>query len=1095
MSAKGVLITDGSAEWGENWSELFRRACSTRERLDLLPDTSDPCVREDDASRQLQKWCEALAGGNWPRFEQQLSRGGIDLRRLRSALAARPPIALPRWVHSLRESIEEAEGQDSGAGTPTFWPEIAPLPFRDLGLPFLIVARRHVVEQVASLYTALPDDARAALELDLLKQLSRISSLTYYREFTAFRACRQPAWVRYLQFSQGVRSERLYRLFVEHMLSAGLRSLLHEFSLLARLLATLADLWVESTIEFLTRLKADRETLRSTFGREDELGQVVALEPGLSDRHHGGRSVIAVTLASGLKVMYKPRDLALEEAFSHFLGWLGRHSPMLPGRIPRVLNCHTHGWMEFVDSQACRTPEEARRYFQRIGELLSLVYVFGGTDCHFENLIAAGEFPVLVDAEMVVQPTPALIHLPESDSDIDQSAFMHLMNESVLGTLLLPLRLIPSDESIYDVSAVGGGPAKGSAALKPYWEEINTDGMRRSRGRRESRASCHLPSLNGLRLSASEYVEQVVAGFRRTCGWFLLRRNLLLQDENGLAVFRGIRGRFVIRPTNSYAALFSKLDQPDLLRDGAETSLWGEFMLWSEIPSNEEALLAPFVSKELEALQLLDIPHFTVRTDSTAPELDSDSTESGLFCEPAYERICSRLRGLTEQDIENQVYLIRGSLCSGRAGSAHVPPSEGAGADGSEIGIVERLTGEVLMREARCIAETLRSLAVRSEHGSAAWNALAFSPRTRRFRVEPIGYSLFDGCSGVALFFSSLAQATKESRWRDLALQALEPIRSDLRAKRYERIFSRIGMEGSANWGTVIYALVQSSHFLNEPLLLEDAAQLAVLATPERIAADKNLDVLFGVAGLMLGLLALHRRSGCGDVLEIARRCGLHLLEQAVQIGPGARAWKTEWERPLTGFSHGAAGMAYALLRLFEATAEEEFRTLASDAHGYERSVFSPEAGNWPDFRSKRERIFASSWCHGAPGIGLARIGGLAVQDDESIRQEIDLAVKTTLSLDISPIDALCCGNLGLVELFLTAGHRLHRPELLEEAWGRTTKIVERARSRGSYSYMTMVVPSAPGFHPGFFQGASGLGYEFLRLSDPKQFPSVLLFE
>jgi lantibiotic modifying enzyme len=77
---------------------------------------------------------------------------------------------------------------------------------------------------------------------------------------------------------------------------------------------------------------------------------------------------------------------------------------------------------------------------------------------------------------------------------------------------------------------------------------------------------------------------------------------------------------------------------------------------------------------------------------------------------------------------------------------------------------------------------------------------------------------------------------------------------------------------------------------------------------------------------------------------------------------------------PLAGLSHGAAGIAWALLALFARTGEERFRTAARGGIAFERSVFSTEAGNWRDLRDPEHARFPTAWCHGAPGIGLARL-------------------------------------------------------------------------------------------------------------------------
>src|ERR671915_222589 len=85
--------------------------------------------------------------------------------------------------------------------------------------------------------------------------------------------------------------------------------------------------------------------------------------------------------------------------------------------------------------------------------------------------------------------------------------------------------------------------------------------------------------------------------------------------------------------------------------------------------------------------------------------------------------------------------------------------------------------------------------------------------------------------------------------------------------------------------------------------------------------------------------------------------------------------------RPLTGFSHGTAGIAWALLELAALTGEEHFRKAALDAIAYERDLFSPEAGNWPHLGDDNNPFWVT-WCHGAPGIGLARLCSLRHLDD-----------------------------------------------------------------------------------------------------------------
>lgn len=240
-------------------------------------------------------------------------------------------------------------------------------------------------------------------------------------------------------------------------------------------------------------------------------------------------------------------------------------------------------------------------------------------------------------------------------------------------------------------------------------------------------------------------------------------------------------------------------------------------------------------------------------------------------------------------------------------------------------------------------------------------------------------------------------------------------------------------------------------------------------------------------------MLALYNSSASAEFLDQAITCGNHLLNERVVSDSGYRTWATVDGKLLTGFSHGAAGIAYALLRLYKASGETAFLEAAEEAIAYERSVFIPEQGNWPDFRQsfpKDKAVCMCSWCHGATGIGLARLGGLDILDTPEIRQDIEAAINTTKQQKLTGIDHLCCGNMGRVEFLLTASRKLSRPDLLEDAMQIASQVVARANQKGHFGYGPILT-----FHPGFFPGASGIGYQLLRLAYPDQLPSVLLWE
>jgi lantibiotic modifying enzyme len=190
--------------------------------------------------------------------------------------------------------------------------------------------------------------------------------------------------------------------------------------------------------------------------------------------------------------------------------------------------------------------------------------------------------------------------------------------------------------------------------------------------------------------------------------------------------------------------------------------------------------------------------------------------------------------------------------------------------------------------------------------------------------------------------------------------------------------------------------------------------------------------------------------------------------------------------------------MALALLKLNAVVPSEAFEVTARAALTYERSLFSASENNWPDLRDaegKTEPTFMNAWCHGAPGIGLSRIGLLELlTDDSAIQPEIEIAIKTTLAEGFGMNHSACHGDLGNLELILVANQH---PELLPNQTELSSQLEYSAAlilaSIKQHGWLTGIPLGVEA--PGFMTGLAGIGYQLLRLADPHQLPSVLLLE
>ena len=305
------------------------------------------------------------------------------------------------------------------------------------------------------------------------------------------------------------------------------------------------------------------------------------------------------------------------------------------------------------------------------------------------------------------------------------------------------------------------------------------------------------------------------------------------------------------------------------------------------------------------------------------------------------------------------------------------------------------------------------------------------------------------------------------------------------------------GLGGFNGWGGVIYVLTHLGVLWNDESLLDEAASHAV-SLSERIAQDPLLDWIAGSAGCAVSLLRLHEVRPDPSLIANVRACGERLLAMAEPQERGL-GWRMPLagDRALAGLSHGAAGIALALLHIADATDDSRFRQTALEALAFERSLFISERQNWPDLRAgaadgldASTGHFMQAWCHGAPGIGMARLAGLPFLDDDSIRTEIETAVRSTVAHGLGQNHCLCHGDVGNLQLLAVAGRTLDRPDWSSSAGCLAGGVLDSIQRDGLLFGLPGNVET-----PGLMTGLTGVAYGLARLAAPERIPSILTLD
>ena len=1036
----------------------------------------------EKARRKLQQWQGQNPFHKGSFFAERLAADGITEAELLTILAEPVEMrqafqsASPTWLQELSEAFEGEvaatdfllSGHDSKPAS-AFLHSIQPLLAR--GVKRLLAG----IDDLSQHYTRIPfnhDTIVSCLFANLSRQLLSKLDRTFVLEL---QVARSRARLR------GTTSQERFQNFLEQLSQGGkILTLLEEYCVLAQQVVATIDQWVSYSLEFLRHLCADWEDICGVFTPGTLPGNLVELQGGAGDSHRGGRSVMLLKFSSGFQLVYKPKSLAIDIHFQELLLWLNEHGYQPEFRTLTLLDKGNYGWSEFVSARTCTSEEEVVRFYERQGGYLALLYVLEAMDFHAENIIAAGEHPMLIDLEALFHPRTG-----EHDVLLGEHPAYEAIHQSVLRIGLLPQRIFAyGDIEGIDMSGLGGRGGQLSPRGVPKWENAGTDQMRLVYERVEIAATHNRPKLNGQGIEALDYRNSITAAFSRMYCLLMKHRDELVTEL--LPRFASDEIRFLARPTEIYARILYESFHPDMLRNALDRERHFD-RLWVGI--EWQPYISRIIAAERADLLERDIPLFTTYPDCRDLYTSRGKRIADFFHESGLEAVQKRLHTLDEQDLAQQCWLIQASFASMLMGSdVSIRKTEPLSPSHSGV------TRKRLIQGARAVGDYLYKSALRSQD-AAGWLGVT-QVKEAEWAPLPAGTDMYSGAAGITLFLAYLTVLTGESRYRELTEAALKGVQYLL--KRHQNYQDANGIGAFGGLGSPIYLLSHLGMLWNQPELIHEAEALVTLL-PAMIEKDDRLDIIAGSAGCIASLLSLYAVAPSERILTAAIQCGDHLITHAQPMKEGI-GWHTmPQQTALTGFAHGGAGIALSLLRLATASGEERFRQTACAAMAYERSLFSPDRQNWLDVRTTRgitrskqsereeRQHFMIAWCHGAAGIGLARLASLQHIDDTVLCEEIDAALKTTVAAGFGGDHSLCHGDFGNLETLLVASKVLAMPYYSQQVEHITGALLDSIDTHGWMTDVPLDVKT-----PGLMVGIAGIGYGLLRLAEPDTIPSVL---
>ena len=786
-------------------------------------------------------------GGDQELFLRTLDFRGIERDTYRAGLVevevdSQCAEQLPAWARTL---LEWSVGEDSAQ--------------QGLWEPFLARAR-HCLASLPASTTRLEPAARADLLEALQRRLQFASSAVLASTFSELDASLDPAR------TVGHTVEEVFLSNATVSLGDWLE-VYNAFPVLGRLMALLFHNWCRGVTGFLERLDNDWDELAGLFfaGKcPQALTNVRA--PAGADFHGGGQQVLLLTFQTGSRLVYKPRNLRLGAAFLELQAEIERLSGLTSHRR-LMLTRDEYTWDQFLLPQECTGEPQVKAFYHHLGVLARLTELLNSRDLHRDNLLAVGEFPVVIDLETLVQP-----YLPIEDNP----------GELVWSSLLT-------------------SPFFGDAGMRALDFGILA-------GHRDQPAPYHsstarltpVPCLAFVGDSVPEptdYFEEIESGYAA------LDQALLAhgpQLEQGVRALAGLEFRYIYRKTDHYVRLLLASLQPGMLRDGLRRNAFFEQLYRASLRWGHGAALA---ASEIEALGNLDVPVVLGRVGEETLLCENGQRVDGFFRSDLVELLTARLTKKDPLEQRARRRNLRSVLASIRRNLA--PPQSPTLCGGRPAQVAVDWLGESLKIGEMMLAATQRR----------PWVCLGYVPWADCWMQAKACAELLGGTGGWAVVFGELGQATGDARYSSAAKAMIEEVRSEL--VRLPDKLAKLRRSPKENFfcgsyhglGGQFYALLRCAQLLNRPDLRIFALDGLESLPPQLCLERAPHGWVLGLAGLVPAL-----REGERDRPAVGLFLGklLEALEQLPTRRPDPLPAPSS---TLLSLPHGEEAIAYALAR------------------------------------------------------------------------------------------------------------------------------------------------------------------------------------
>lgn len=851
------------------------------------------------------------------------------------------------------------------------------------------------------------------------------------------------------------------REYLDWVFNGGIIDIVKYYPMCFRLLMQSISKLENNIITLFRRLALNQDAIENELFDGVQLGELIDVKVGLSDLHNGGQSVCILKFSNGTKLVYKPRSMAIDAAWNNLLKELCNDSDVFKLSTLRVLDRGNYGFVTFANWFPAVSIE---KYYYNTGVIMCLAALFGATDLHYENIIASGDSPIIVDLETIISPRPKRVFAMIEAGNPEIKAV------DVGRTMLLP-RWVGT--SIRTAREIGG-----LTSISPLGKNY------------------HL--VDGKKTSADQYSKEVLHGFSCAYNYIITHKQRIsyyLQKCN----FETGKYRYVFRRTALYYNLYKHFLHATFLRRAslfeAVTTRLGAGILLSFDSEKAHTLWTMEQSEERAMLQG-DIPYFYCSGNKKDIADINGTLIHDFFETTPMEIVRNNLAQMTSTRLEYESNYIKNALILSKCQSQQ--------ALSTELLSYQHINRSRVMPDNQAICTEIKRLhAMLDKYSIDGLRFSYYAPvrddKTTRYNLNLLDNSYYSGIWGVLMFHAAYATWSNNDALRDTILKETKELLCPYFNGSDESVYLRLGLaEGVSG---ILKSIICIAKILDEPKLLDSAAKIANSVGENYLRRSWGSDLFGGVAGYLFVVCQLYLLTR-DEMLYEQINAACEELKNRASVEPKSqlRVWKSEMEyAPLTGLAHGQAGFAMALSAAYAITSDDELMTLVNQCLRYEELSYNKENNNWYDFRKfmvarrdqditeKYNKRFMFGCCSGTPGIGLSRIITMRLLGDKAENHVVNRAIAFCRHEPLIGNDSYCCGTTGWIDFLIEASIFSHDSLLLSNAKSIASSIIP------SISGKDYILSNLKGIYDiSLFKGISGIGYELIRTQMPNRIPSPL---